>query len=37
MRVVDRDRDNRLIAVALVAVKVIDPNWSPDGRADERL
>jgi uncharacterized protein (TIGR00369 family) len=28
VRVVDRGRDDRLIAVALVTVKVIDPNWT---------
>jgi uncharacterized protein (TIGR00369 family) len=32
VRVVDRGRDDRLIAVALVTVKVIDPNWKSDGR-----
>ena len=31
VRVVDRGRDDRLIAAALVTVKVIDPNWSSDG------
>ena len=32
VRVVDRGRDDRLMAVALVTVKVIDPNWSSDGK-----
>ena len=32
VRVIDRGREDRLIAVALVTVKVIDPNWSSDGR-----
>jgi len=31
VRVVDRGRDDRLMAVALVTVKVIDPNWKPEG------
>ena len=30
VRVVDRGRDDRLIAVGLVTVKVIDPNWKSD-------
>lgn len=40
VRVVDRGNDDRLIAVALVTVRVIDPNWKSDGtdlgRADDR-
>ena len=31
VRVVDRGNDDRLIAVALVTVKVIDPKWKSDG------
>jgi uncharacterized protein (TIGR00369 family) len=31
VRVIDRGNDDRLIAVALVTVKVIDPNWRSDG------
>src|SRR5437868_11229607 len=32
VRITDRGRDDRLMAVALVTVKVIDPNWKSDGR-----
>jgi acyl-coenzyme A thioesterase PaaI-like protein len=32
VRVIDRGRDDRLMAVALVTVRVIDPNWTSDGR-----
>ena len=32
VRVIDRGRDDRLIAVGLVTVKVIDPNWRSDGK-----
>ena len=32
VRVVDRGNDDRLIAVALVTVKAIDPKWKSDGR-----
>jgi uncharacterized protein (TIGR00369 family) len=31
VRVVDRGRDDRLIAVALVTVKLLDPTWKSDG------
>jgi uncharacterized protein (TIGR00369 family) len=34
VRVVDLGRDDRLIAVALVTVKVIDPNWTSTSSAD---
>ena len=33
VRVVDLGRDDRLMAVALVTVKVIDRNWRPDSMA----
>jgi len=32
VRVIDRGHDDRLMAVALVTVKVIDPNWKSDGK-----
>jgi uncharacterized protein (TIGR00369 family) len=32
VRVLDQGKNDRLIAVALVTVKVIDPNWKSDGK-----
>ena len=36
VRVIDRGRDDRLMAVALVTVKVIDPNWRGEGDLSAR-
>jgi acyl-coenzyme A thioesterase PaaI-like protein len=33
VRVVDRGHDDRLMAVGLVTVKVIDPDWQAAGKS----